>query len=268
MIHTNTMRKAAGASNTNGLHTETNDLNFRTVGAIDQAPDGNVIATQIARLAMASHHVSKLATGHLVSRRVKTKLVPVLRNFSKTAGADKMNACTQSRPYGIIRSGARNTKDVAGNLSENEVFSRPDTSVYGLDGRIGNDRRMATSMFLTSSPPVARRKASSGCKSHVGATAMTTARPRGNKPATTTHDARQRDLIADTLALALLHVRQGSIADIHRATGRAIRATSMLKQACSDLAQAELLETMLGINHANADQLVQSSLPPSKRRPA
>ena len=42
-----------------GLHTETNDLNFRTDGAIDQAPDGNVIANQIARLALAGHHVHK-----------------------------------------------------------------------------------------------------------------------------------------------------------------------------------------------------------------
>ena len=63
MTHTNTMQKAAGASNTNGLHTDTNGANFRTDGAINQAPDGNAIATQLARLALAGHHVHKGSAG-------------------------------------------------------------------------------------------------------------------------------------------------------------------------------------------------------------
>ena len=48
MIHTNTTKKAAGAINTNGLHTDTNGQKFRTDGAIRQAPAGNVIAHQVA----------------------------------------------------------------------------------------------------------------------------------------------------------------------------------------------------------------------------
>lgn len=48
MIQTNTMRKAAGASNTNRLHTHTNALDFATDGAVQQARDDNVIAHQIA----------------------------------------------------------------------------------------------------------------------------------------------------------------------------------------------------------------------------
>ena len=63
MTHTNTIEKAAGASITNGLHTHTNVLNFATDGAIRQAPDGNVIAHQIARLALAGHTVHKGADG-------------------------------------------------------------------------------------------------------------------------------------------------------------------------------------------------------------
>ena len=46
MIHTNINEKAAGAQNTNGLHTDTNSANFATGGAIDQASDGNAIAGQ------------------------------------------------------------------------------------------------------------------------------------------------------------------------------------------------------------------------------
>ena len=57
------MQKAAGASNTNGLSTDTNGANFRTDGAIQQAPDGKAIATQLAELAIAGHVVHKLIDG-------------------------------------------------------------------------------------------------------------------------------------------------------------------------------------------------------------
>ena len=63
MTHTNTTQKAAGASNTNGLHTYTNGANFRTDGAINQAPDGNAITTQLARLALAGHTTHKGSVG-------------------------------------------------------------------------------------------------------------------------------------------------------------------------------------------------------------
>ena len=64
MIHTNTMRKAAGATNANGLHTGTTGADFRTGGAINQAPDSKapdskVIASQIERLTLAGHAVHK-----------------------------------------------------------------------------------------------------------------------------------------------------------------------------------------------------------------
>ena len=55
MTYTNTTKKAAGASNTNGPHPHTNVLDFRTAGAARQAPDGDVIA----RLALAGHIVHK-----------------------------------------------------------------------------------------------------------------------------------------------------------------------------------------------------------------
>ena len=59
MTHTNTPKKAAGASNTNGLHTSTNGADIRTDGAIQQAHDGNAIANQLARLALAGHVVHR-----------------------------------------------------------------------------------------------------------------------------------------------------------------------------------------------------------------
>ena len=63
MTNTNTMQKAAGATNSNGQHTDTNGSNFRTEGAIQQAHDGKAIATQIARLALAGHVVHKGSAG-------------------------------------------------------------------------------------------------------------------------------------------------------------------------------------------------------------
>lgn len=42
---TNTTQKAAGASNTNGQHTDTNGADFPTDGAINQAHDDIMVAT-------------------------------------------------------------------------------------------------------------------------------------------------------------------------------------------------------------------------------
>jgi hypothetical protein len=63
MTHTHTTQKAAGASNTNGLHTDTTGTYFRTDGAINQAHDGKAIATQLAHLATAGHIVHKGSAG-------------------------------------------------------------------------------------------------------------------------------------------------------------------------------------------------------------
>lgn len=63
MTHTTTMQKAAGATNSNGQHTDTNGANFRTDGAIQQAHDGNAIATQLARLALFGHTTHKGSAG-------------------------------------------------------------------------------------------------------------------------------------------------------------------------------------------------------------
>ena len=57
MLTTNTTRKAADATNASGLHTDTNQMDFRTGEATGQRPDGKVIATLIAKLALAGHAV-------------------------------------------------------------------------------------------------------------------------------------------------------------------------------------------------------------------
>ena len=58
-MNTNNTKKAVRATNSNGLPTDTNSLNFRTDGPIQQAHDGNAIACQLARLVIAGHMVQK-----------------------------------------------------------------------------------------------------------------------------------------------------------------------------------------------------------------
>lgn len=58
-----TNREAAGAMNTNGLHTNTNKIDFRTDAAINQANNGNAIATQLECLTLAGLVIHKDSVG-------------------------------------------------------------------------------------------------------------------------------------------------------------------------------------------------------------
>lgn len=62
MIRTTT-QKAADATNANGLHTNTTSIDFLTAAALEQAPSGKAIATEIARLALAGHAIHKGSAG-------------------------------------------------------------------------------------------------------------------------------------------------------------------------------------------------------------
>lgn len=60
---TNTIKKAPGDCDSEGLMTNTNNSYSLTGGGIQQAPDAKDIATQIARLALAGHVVHKGSEG-------------------------------------------------------------------------------------------------------------------------------------------------------------------------------------------------------------
>ena len=134
-----------------------------------------------------------------------------------------------------------NTLEIAGNLPDSEVFSRPkfkdDLSFegiygYGRDGLVRKAGRMAISMFSTSRPPVALEKAASGLQSQIGAETMTTVNTTTTPKSGNTSPLARQQAIENALSMALYHARHG---EIHAAIGRAIRATSMLKQACSEV---------------------------------
>ena len=115
---------------------------------------------------------------------------------------------------------------------------------FGRDGRSGNARRMAVPMFLTSRPPYARKNADGGLQSCTGAEFMTTVNtttPKmgrltlGTKPAPSPATLARRLAIDAALSAALCLVRTTDTQHgIQAATGRAIRAVSMLKQACAE----------------------------------
>jgi hypothetical protein len=70
-----------------------------------------------------------------------------------------------------------------------------------------------------------------------GAKTMTTVNTITTPVSGKTSPLTRQQAIENALSVALWHVRHG---DIHTATGRAIRAASMLKQACNDLTTAEV----------------------------
>ena len=116
------------------------------------------------------------------------------------------------------------------------VFSRPEHFGFGRDGLVRKAGRMAESMFLTSRPPDARKNADGGFQSHSGAETMTTVNTIATPKTGNTSPLARQQAIENALSMALFHVRHGdSQQGIQLATGRAVRAASMLKQACAEI---------------------------------
>ena len=70
---------------------------------------------------------------------------------------------------------------------------------------------------------------------------MTTATPtaafQGNTPVQFTTAISRHQAIENALSMALFHIRKGDTQQgIHAATAKAIRAASLLKQACTEVA--------------------------------
>ena len=128
----------------------------------------------------------------------------------------------------------------AANLPVSEVFSRPNTLVYGRDGLVRKAGRMTLFMFSTSRPPVALEKAASGFQSHNGAKAMTTVNTITTPKTGTTAALARQQAIENALSTALYFIRlPATDSGLRAATGRAIRAASMLKQACAEISNGE-----------------------------
>ncbi len=67
---------------------------------------------------------------------------------------------------------------------------------------------------------------------NVNSTTTPNAAPLGNTPVIPTSSIARQQAIENALSMALFHIRKG---DTHQAVAKSIRATSLLKQSCSDL---------------------------------
>ena len=155
-----------------------------------------------------------------------------LRNTHANIAPGCKKRHTVSGRCATVIPGASNTTKLAGNLPDSEVFSRPEFFGFGRDGLVRKAGRTTNFVLLTSRPPVARSKAASGLQSQLGAETMT----KVNTPTTSAPDtiARQQ-AIENALSAALYFIRLPSTdSGLKAATGRAIRAASMLKQACAE----------------------------------
>ena len=158
---------------------------------------------------------------------------------SQTSAAHSNAADTVRRRCARIHTGADNTTKLAGNLPDSEVFSRSESFGFGRDGVNREATRTTNFVLSTSRPPVALDKAASGYQSQLGAETMT----KVNTPTTSNSDnitdgaiIARICAIENALTTALFHIRQPySPKALQAATGRAIRAASMLKQACTEV---------------------------------
>ena len=178
-----------------------------------------------------------------------TDRIAVVASQASAGASFGLNSCAgigrqKNRAVGAVPqtfSRLQNTIDNAGNFPDSEVFSRPEFGSasfshlhgFGRDGLVRKAGRMAYSMFSTSRPPVALEKAASGLQSQYGAETMTTVNTQPTPKTGNTSPLIRQQAIENALSMALHHVRHG---DTHAAVGRAIRAASMLKQACAKFA--------------------------------
>lgn len=82
MTYTNTIKKAAGASNTNCLHTDINSEDFRSHGAVDQVLDGSTIAAP-QDLALTTSTTEPRVDSRLLAQQLDNKHKHVIALIDK-----------------------------------------------------------------------------------------------------------------------------------------------------------------------------------------
>ncbi len=147
----------------------------------------------------------------------------------------------QVRRCAKVIPGARHTTDNAGSLSDNEVFSRPEFSDVGLPhiysfgagSAYPQGRQHGVIHVSKPSSTFWPRQPCGGFQSHNGEETM----PTVNTTTTPSmgHVERQQG-IENALSAALFHIRQSHTNEsLWAATGRASRALTLLKQACTEM---------------------------------
>ena len=165
-----------------------------------------------------------------------------------------------ARPCATVKPGAQNTTKQAGNLPDSEVFSRPkfmvlDVGIVYPQGRRHNlfcvlnphihpeCLKSARDGFsvqqgtktMTNVTTLASRRAALSCVQTPASFPALTPSPAGHAPAPEPHAVERQQAIENALSTALYFIRQPySATALHAATGRASRALSLLKNACTE----------------------------------
>ena len=144
-----------------------------------------------------------------------------------------------------FHAGARHTMYNAGNLSDNEVFSRPEFKdgpkfrrIYGFGAGSAYPQGRQHGVVHVSIPSSTfwPRQPDGGFQSHNGAEAMTKVNTLTTPKTGNTSPLARQQAIENALSTALYFIRLPSTeSGLKAATGRAIRAASMLKQACAEI---------------------------------
>ena len=137
--------------------------------------------------------------------------------------------------------GAQNTTKQAGNLPDSEVFSRPEFKVLGVG--IAYPQGRQHNLFCVLNPhthPECLKSAKDGFLVRQGTETMTTVNTIITPQTGNTATLARQQAIENALSTALYFIRLPSTdSGLRAATGRAIRAASMLKQACAEISNGE-----------------------------
>ena len=133
--------------------------------------------------------------------------------------------------------GAQNTTDNAADLPDSEVFSRPEFKVLDVGIAYPQGRQHGVIHVLNPHIQSLRLKSAViGFQSHNGARTMTTVNTTTTPKTGTTATLARQQAIENALTTALYFIRLPTTdSGLRAATGRAIRAASMLKQACAEI---------------------------------
>ena len=174
--------------------------------------------------------------------------------FQTSTGAAfhaKPSAGIDRRQYRAVRHrdsisfGASHTTDNAGNLPDSEVFSRSEfkdglsfQGIHGYGAGSVYPQGRQHGVFHVTKPSSTRcpSQVASGFQSQYGARTMTTVNTTTTPKTGNTATLARQQAIENALTTALYFIRLPTTdSGLRAATGRAIRAASMLKQACAEI---------------------------------
>lgn len=121
MIYTNTLKKAAGASNINGLHTDTNSADFCSQGVIKQTYEGEAIAT-LDDLTLTATKTEQRVDTRLLARQLGNHHKAVMTLIDRYADRFKaLGQLTFKKTVGKRKQGGGNAERYA-LLSEDQSY--------------------------------------------------------------------------------------------------------------------------------------------------